>query len=374
MIRAVPALAVAALMAAHSAHCESGPRYRDSKSQAMGLTGTASAEGAASLFLNPAALAKVKPETGGMGFSLDLGVNPEFVEYASWADDNDEHLDDMDSLLAHIGSLDGKWASLSQSSIVYGNWQGVAFAALLEERYDLTVGKAVITPVPGVGALSDLVLTAGQGFQAGEGYRYGFALKYIYRLRFERRLVGTTDEEFYTVKAAWEDPDDGWSDWLAKVKVANEVAEVRQGVGLNLGAEKDVGDNWTAGLSLLDFPTVIERRFVRPDLNLGLNFHSGVDLIPELAERLTVNLDWQRFLIPGTPWLKQLKAGVAMEGSIRKRPVAYVAMGLNDGYPTFGFRLGYVLYLSYVYVAEELGTYPGQEKLEFHKLAVQLDF
>jgi hypothetical protein len=64
---------------------------------------------------------------------------------------------------------------------------------------------------------------------------------------------------------------------------------------------------------------------------------------------------------------------VAMEGYMKKRQVAYLGLGLNDGYPTFGVRFGYIVSLSYVYVAEEIGTYPGQEKLSFHKVALQAE-
>nr|MDQ3000323.1 hypothetical protein [Fibrobacterota bacterium] len=103
-------------------------------------------------------------------------------------------------------------------------------------------------------------------------------------------------------------------------------------------------------------------------------YHRDVDLVPDLDNKVLVNLDWQRFLIPGTPWFKQLKAGVALEGWMKKRPISYIGMGLNDGYPTFGVRVGYIVYLSYVYVAEEIGTYPGQEKLSFHKIVLQSEF
>ncbi|MDB5105444.1 MAG: hypothetical protein JWP91_3133 [Fibrobacteres bacterium] len=354
-----------------SVSAEAGPQFRDTKSQSLGRTGVASSHGGTALFLNPAALAR--SQGGELGMSMDLGVNSVLVDYASWAADNYKYLNNMDSLLTKIGPVDNKWAPFSQSLMLYGNWEGVGFSVLSDTRYNLTLGKAVVTPVPGIGALSDLVLTAGRGFNAEDGYRFGFALKYIYRLRFEDRLVGTTDEEFYKVKESWEKPDAGWSDKLAKIQVAGDIAETKQGVGANLGAEKDINADWTAGLSLLDFPTVMNQRFTRPEINLGLAFHRDVDWVPDLDNKLLVNLDWQRFLIPGTPWFKQLKAGVAMEGWMKKRPVSYIGVGLNDGYPTFGVRFGYIVYLSYVYVAEEIGTYPGQEKLSFHKLVLQAE-
>ncbi|MDB5050162.1 MAG: hypothetical protein JWO30_3233 [Fibrobacteres bacterium] len=371
MMRRTVLFAAAVSLSTASLFAEAGPQFRDTKSQSLSRTGVASSKGAPSLFLNPAALAK--EDGGGMGLSMDLGVNSVLLDYATWAADNYKYLNSMDSLLARIGPVDNKWAPFSQTFLLYGNWQGIGFGVLSDTRYNLTLGKAVVTPVPGVGALSDLVLTAGRGFKAEDGYRFGFALKYIYRLRYDDRLVGTTDDDFYKVKAAWQGPDKGWADKLSKLGVAGDIAETRQGVGLNLGAEKDIGDDWTAGLSTLDFPTILNQRFLRPEINLGLAYHHDVELVPDLDNRVLVNLDWQRFLIPGTPWFKQLKAGVALEGYMKKRPVAYLGMGLNDGYPTFGVRFGYLVYLSYVYVAEEIGTYPGQEKLSFHKIALQAE-
>lgn len=372
MMRLNVCFAVVITLTAANLFAEAGPQFRETKSQAMGRTGVASSKGAPALFLNPAALGK--ETTGGTGMSMDLGVNSVLLDYAAWAADNYRYLDKTDTLLQNIGPVDNKWAPFSQTFLVYGNWKGVGFALLSDTRYNLTLSKAVVTAVPGVGALSDLVLTAGKGFQAEDGYRFGFALKYIYRLRYEDRLVGTTDEDFYKVKKAWEAPDKGWTDKFSKLSVAGDIAETKQGVGLNLGAEKDIDDNWTAGLSLLDFPSVMNQTFARPEINLGLAYHRDVDLVQDLDNKVLVNLDWQRFLIPGTPWFKQLKAGVALESWMKKRPVSYIGMGLNDGYPTFGVRFGYIVYLSYVYVAEEIGTYPGQEKLSFHKLALQSEF
>jgi hypothetical protein len=352
---------------------ESGPAFRDEQSQSMGRTGVASSYGATSLFLNPAALGR----TNGFhaGVSGNVGLNGVLVDYARWAKDNYRHLNDNDSMLAHIGPVDNKWAPFTNTVYMHGSWAGIGMAAVLDTRYELTIAKAVVTPaVLGVGGLSDFVLTAGRGFAADDGYRFGFALKYLYRLRYDRRLMGTTDEDFYTAMQAWEKKSNGWLDDIAKLQVAGDLAETTQGAGLNIGAEKDISKSWTAGLSLLDFPTILDQRFARADIDLGLSWHPAIDWLAGLDDRVAVNLDWQRFLIPGTPWFKQLKAGAAFEGWIRGHQVSYIGLGLNDGYPTFGFRIGYIVYLSYVYTAEEIGTYPGQEKLSFHKIVVQANY
>lgn len=367
-----PVLVLSACIAfAAALHAESGPRYRDLKSQALGNTGVASSEGPSTLFLNPGALGG--KEGGGMGISLDVGLNPVLLDYASWAAKNSRYVDDMDSLLARIGPVDNKWAPFAQGMVLHGRYEDIAFAVVSDSRYNLTIGKAVVTPVPGIGVLSDLVLMAGRGFEAPEGYRLGFALKYLYRVHFPERLVGTTDDAFYKFVEVAEKPGNSTADKLEKIKIASEIAETRQGFGVNFGVEKDVAENWTAGISLLDFPTVIGSRLARPDLNLGLAYHRGFDWVPDLEDRVLVNVDFQRFLIPGTPWFRQIKVGAAFEASLGNRPVGFLAAGLNDGYPTFGLRFGYVAYLSYIYTAEEIGTYPGQQKLSFHKLCIQLE-
>lgn len=376
----LPRLALSSLLAFAAsaalpryAEAEAGPQFRDEQSQAMGHTGVASSSGANALFLNPAALGR--SQGGHMGLSGNIGLNSVLLDYAKWAKDNYQNLNNNDSLLAHIGPVDNKWAPFTNTFYLNGSWEGIALAAVLDTRYDLTVAKAVVTPaVLGVGALSDFVLTAGRGFAVEDGYRLGFALKYLYRLRYDRRLLGTTDEDFYTAKQTLDKKSHGWMDDLSKLQVAGDIAETTQGFGLNLGAEKDVSKSWTAGLSLIDLPTILDQRFARTDIDLGLAWHPAIDWVPDLDDRVTVNLDWQRFLIPGTPWFKQLKAGAAFEGWMNGRQVAYIGAGLNDGYPTFGFRVGYIVYISYVYTAEEIGTYPGQEKLSFHKLVLQANY
>jgi len=306
------------LLAAATAHSESGPEFRDLQSQAMGRTGIASSKGATSLFLNPAALAG-NHEVGG-GLTVDLGVNSILLDYAKWAGDNYKYLNNSDSLLTKIGPVDNKWAPFSQSMLIYGNVQGIALAAVSDTRYDLTIGKAVVTPVPGVGVLSDLVLTAGRGFEAPEGYHFGFALKYIYRLRFEDRLVGTSEDAFYKVKQAWELPDNGWSDKLGKLRVAGQLADTKQGVGANFGAEKAVNENWTAGISLL--AGIV---FVLPPI-IGLLPSSVANSIDPYLPSNAGGAIWTITPDPNTlaPW-----AGLAVFAAYAAASIAIAAVLLN---------------------------------------------
>jgi hypothetical protein len=364
-------LTLSLTVTARRAGADTGPSFRGLQSQAMGRTGVASSNGATALFLNPAGLEGDKG--GNMGLSMDMGLNSVLIDYAAWATKYRQYLSQYDSLSQHLDEVDNKWAPFTNSLLINGRYDDIAFALLYDTHYDLAVTKAPLTPVLGAGGIGDVVLTAGRGFEGPDGYHFGVALKYIYRLRFEDRYMGTGDEAFYKVLSTLRAPNTGIWSQLAKVEVASEIAQTQQGVGMNLGVEKAVTDNWTGGLSLIDFPTLIGSHLIKPDVDLGLAYHRDVDLLPGLDNRVLANVDFQRFLTPGTPWWHQLKVGAALEGYVNKRQVAYIALGLNDGYPTFGISLGYIAYLSYVYVAEEVGTYPGQQMLSFHKLCLSLN-
>jgi hypothetical protein len=295
------------------------------------------------------------------------------LDYAKWAADNYEYINSIDSLLLKIEPIQNKWAPFSNSFVVQGNYQDFALAFVTDVRYDLSLSKAVITPVPGVGMLSDLQFVAGRGFMPQPEWKLGFAMKYLYRLRFRNRLVGTTDEEFYTVKGVLQRPANSLGEQIDKIGVAQEVAEAGQGFGINLGATRQLDKGFSAGVSLLDFPTFYDGGFIYPQLNLGGGYAKDFNVLEGLNHRVIVNLDWQ---VPFSwePWFKQWKMGTALEGRMGKRVVSVTSLGFNDGYPAFGLKVGYLLYFSYLYFAEETGSYPGQRKLSFHKLGLDFGF
>ena len=149
--------ALTALVFVVSSGAELGPMYRGFRVDGQGRTGTASVKGVDALFLNPAGLAGLSGN--GFSFMANAGLNAVLLDYAKWAADNSKDFSSpnpMDSLLAHMGPIQNKWAPFSNSFVVQGNYQDFALAFVTDVRYDLSVSKAVITPVPGVGMLSDL--------------------------------------------------------------------------------------------------------------------------------------------------------------------------------------------------------------------------
>jgi hypothetical protein len=357
---------------------ERGPSWRSWESQAMGNTGVASGDGAQALALNPALL------QGQEGLCIDLytdlGLNGVLLDYADWASDNYQNLNSIDSLLNHIEPVDNKWAPFRQAFVVGGCYNQYALALVGDLRYELTLSKAVLTPVPGAGAEADIFFGAGRGFELPQDYRLGITVRYLYRSQLERQLIGITDPRWIQLYNTLKAKNDGLSTALEKIRVASELAETEQGMGLVLGVARDFDENWTFGASLQDLPAILGGSFLRPQLNLGVNYHRDFGFLEGLVTRLTSNFDWQDFLIPGSPWFKQFKFGVGAKGFIAKEmasgkaepgtEVFFIGLGQNDGYPTFGVRVGYWLYFSYLYTAEETGTYPGQRPLSFHKLSV----
>lgn len=373
-------LVVIIVAAVSSVLADRGPTWRSWESQAMGNTGIASADGALALALNPALL----QNQAGFCADLytDLGLNGVLLDYADWAADNYQNLNSIDSLLNHIEPIDNKWAPFRQSFVLGGCYEQYALALVGDLRYELTLGKAVLTPVPGAGAEADVFFSVGRGFELPQEYRLGVTVRYLHRSKLDRQLIGITDPRWVHLYNTLKAKNDGISSSIDKIKVASDLAETEQGMGLVLGAARDLGENWTFGASLQDLPALLGGSLLRPQINLGVNFHRDFGFLDGLVTRFTSNFDWQDFLIPGSPWFKQFKFGVGAKGYIAKETAAgktetgtevfFIGLGANDGYPAFGVRVGYWLYLAYLYTVEETGTYPGQRPLSFHKLSIDL--
>jgi hypothetical protein len=359
---------------------ERGPQWRSWESQAVGHTGVTTERGTGALFMNPALL---QDHSGiGGGLYTDVGLNGVLLDYAEWAKDNYQYFNSLDSLLNHIQPIDNKWAPFSQSFVVGGSYNNYALALVGDLRYDLTLGKAVLTPVPGAGANADIVFALGRGFELPQDYRVGFSVRYLHRSRLEPQLIGITDPRFFEVYNTLKEKNDGLSSAQEKLKVASKLAETEQGVGMVLGVQRSIDDHWKAGASLQDFPAVLGGSPLRPQMNIGISYDRDFGALEGLITNFSGSFDWQDFLIPGAPWFKQFKMGLGAHGYLQRttaagkiergREVLFIGCGANDGYPTFGVRFGYFLYLSYLYTAEETGTYPGQRPLSFHKLSIDL--
>ncbi len=352
---------------------ENGPTYRGDYSESMGNTGVASTEGYSSLFINPARLAGDQPKFK-FDLSANLGLNSVLLDYATWAADNAKFISQIDSLIAHLDhTVDNKWAPFQQAFVLSGQVQNYSFAIVEDLHYELTIGKAVVTAVPGVGVRFDRIVTVGKGLDGPNGYNFGLALKYVYRRDYPRRLLGTTDEDFYKIKTTLEKPNKTFSDLLDKVQVADKVSHIEQGVGANLGVTKKINEQWNAGVSFIDFPTIMDSELMKPSIDIGFTYQNYFDLLPGLKQKGLVNIDYDHFLIPGIPWFKHLKLGGAVESYIGKRAIANFSLGLNDGYPTCGVRFGYFAYISYTYTAEEMGSQPGEDIRSFHKIKIEMD-
>ncbi len=366
--------------AAISVHAERGPRWRSWDDQAMGHTGVTTSRGTGALFINPALLEGHK----GGGFQLygDLGLNAVLLDYAEWASENYSKFNSIDSLLAHIQPVSNKWAPFAQSFVLAGAYDDYSLAVVDDIRYDLTLTKAVLTPVIGAGAVNDFVVSVGRGFLLPQEYSAGVTVRYLHRSRLDRQLIGISDDRFASVYNTMKEKNEGLASAQDKIAVASSLAKSEQGVGINLGVVKDIDEHWTAGASLLDFPAVLGGELLKPQPNVGVSYGLDSYFLDGLVTRFTGSFDWNHFLIPGTPWFKQFKLGAGMRGNLQRktgtgqtepgREVFFVGLGANDGYPSFGIRCGYFLYLSYLYTVEETGTYPGQRPLSFHKLSIDI--
>lgn len=372
--------AVALVSSAMPTLAESGPRWRSWDDQAMGHTGVTTSQGTGALFINPALLEG--HEGGGFQLYGDLGLNSVLLDYAEWAAENYSKFSSIDSLLAHIQPVSNKWAPFAQSFVLAGSYNNYSGAIVDDIRYDLTLTKAVLTPVIGAGVVNDFVVSVGRGFTLPEDYRAGITVRYLHRSIFKRQLIGISDDRFADVYNTMKEKNEGLSSAQRKIAIASSLAESKQGAGLNLGVVKDIDEHWTVGASVLDAPAVLGGEPLKPQPNVGVSYGLDSYYLDGLVTHFTGNFDWDHFLIPGTPWFKQFKFGAGARGSLARktgtgevepgREVFFLGLGINDGYPSFGIRCGYFFYVSYLYTVEETGTYPGQRPLSFHKLSIDI--
>ena len=363
-------------------HADRGPQYRGMQVDAMGRSGTASIRGPSALYLNPAGLAGQQGYGGEA--SAEMGFNGVLLDYANWANQNSAYLNNIDSIAAYMDpTLDRKWAPYSSNYLVQGYFQDYAFSVVRDAHYAITFGKAAITPsVLGASMLSDLQISAGRGFVLPDDWKVGIAYKFLYRQRADAVLYGLNDDNYYDIKQAWQKSSSSFTGGLDKITVASDFAAAQYGFGVNLGASRTLPYGFTVAASVLDLPTFFNGGFFEPQLNLGGSYARdfgtipaarGTDFVEDVSYNVLVNLDWQ-FPFPEDPWFKQWKGGVELGTRFHKHDLLSLSTGLNDGYPSFGVRAGYVLYAYYIYNAQETGDYPGQEKLNYHRFGLDLNF
>ena len=364
---------MAAAMAANAADM-TGPQYRSFDVQAMGGSGTASIGGPSSMYLNPAGLGGL--QGFGVEASTDAGYNPQLLQYKDWADANSKYFSNVDSLLAHMDPAIEfpKWASVTNSIVLQGHYDGLAVSVVRDVRYDVTFDNVPLTPALGAGMQSDLQLLVGQGFALGPDWNLGIAVKAIYRQSVEDTLYGIISPEYTVIQNTWQRSSSSIWNSLDKITVASQLNPKNQfGAGLNLGVKHSMGAGFSVGASFLDFPTYFDGKLLAPQFNSGLSYAADVGDSVAFDCRLLMNLDWQYPFI-AQPWYTEWKTGASLEGRFGGRRIALASIGLNDGYPTYGAEIGYILYAYYLYTAEEAGTYPGQSRQTFQKFGIDLNF
>jgi hypothetical protein len=350
-----------------------GPQYRGSNTDAMGRSGTASITGPSAMYLNPAGLAGLQGYGG--EFELETSVNGTLLDYAKWAADNSQYFSHFDSLLAHMDtSLENVWAPYHEAYMIQGHYKDLAFSLSRSTRTATTLAKSVLTPAVGAAILSDLQLVAGRGFALPDDWNVGFSVKYLYRQRADEKLYGPNDDEYYAIKGCLEGSSSSLTDKYDKITCASRFADAQYGFGLNMGVSRQLPYGFAIGASLLDLPTFFNGGFIYPQANVGGAYALNIDPIPGIEAvryKLLMNLDWQSPLTD-EDWFRQWKTGGSFSGIVKGHDVAVLSFGLNEGYPTIGGRVGYILYAYYLYTSQETGYYPGQRGESFHRFGTYL--
>ncbi len=335
-------------------------QYRGEKAQAMGQTGVASQKGHQAILINPALLADY--DSWNVNLYATFGVNGVLWDYGKWAIDNADNLSDFDTLMTKLDPIDNKWAPFLVQGGIGAQIKEFAFNFSWNNYTKVAMTKAPITPVLGVGAHSNFKMAFGHGREILNGYNFGITLFGKYEIEYADKYIGTASKDFWTVYNTMN--DSAKSEW-SKITVAEEVAETKLSFGGNVGVTKAINDQFTAGISLIDIPTDFSP-------NIGVNWHKLFGDSAGVTALIDANVDWQNMFVTDY-YFQQFKFGSSATMKYNNTKFAYVALGLNDGYPTGGFQIGYYAYLSYVYYVEEEGTFPGQKPLSFHKISFEIN-
>ena len=341
-------------------------QYRGEYSQAMGQSGVASQPGINAMHINPALLANYETWEVTTKF-LSLGLNHSLVDYAEWAIDNSDNFDEMEKLVEAMDPIDNKWAPFLTHAGLGFRLKQLAFDFSWNTYTELAVTKAPLTPILGVGANSNFQLAIGYGHDFKNDYQVGMTIHTRYDIKYKTRYIGTLSEDFYTVKEAIEEETSSTWDDVRKIRVAEEIADVSLKAGASIGAAKKLNDQFTVGGSFLSIPND------EMSVNIGGSWQYALGDKKGIHTMLTLNADWQNMFRSDHDYFQQFNFGASSQLQNGARRIGYLATGVHDGYPTFGLQVGYFVYLSYTYYVEEIGTYPGQNPLSFHKVSLDMN-
>ncbi|MEA2081175.1 MAG: conjugal transfer protein TraF [Elusimicrobiota bacterium] len=373
-----------------SAAREEAFMIRDLRPLGMGGAYTAVADDGGAFFYNPAGVA-VAEKTQMTILQLGLTIGDDLKDGYDWYKDNQDDIDKMDDLKT---SDPAKWADLMgnvinkisklrivaavdapQFSLVAPNHKLAYGGGLFgQANVLLNVNPGILLPTVDIHGRADIVAPVAFGMRfMGDRLALGVSPKLLKRIRVDETRMTFLEMEDFDVT---EQTGNGFGiDMGAIYKLTDKinVGAAWKDASLPLlgGTEIKYGAEWTEPKSTSTTPLPIPGYTARipSSLNVGVSYRMNKLLLFSFD----VNDIWhsKNKVVWGTTLWPKIHAGCELNlfNFLRGR------LGINQGYPTFGFDLNlWLFHIEYARWADERGFYAGDLAEWQHKLAITMRY
>ncbi|MBZ0265375.1 hypothetical protein K8I28_11985 [bacterium] len=340
-----------------------------------GMTSTISTN-AHTLYYNPALLADQK-------FALEItpvqmGVGSELTEIINFISDHQEDFNGLDSLAANDPA--GMDAFLKDSESFDNRWNGIlfnpyfgfafkhfAFGTYGKVNADVKLDQGIFVPAAGLRGYFDVTVGAGWGRHLtvmDEEYSVGITGRYIQRREISAIRVGATEvaetgDLITTLNDELNDSENAFAIDLGAAK----SYELSEGSG---GA----GRRWVdVGVVLQDI-MMSEFDANAPNFKIG-GMYNMTFASKALIKHASAGLEFVDFFNGGgTSLFSRINMGAEVNtlgGFLKLRG------GAHQGYPTYGVGISLLfIKVDYAFFTREMGTFPGAEPDETHRVQLSL--
>jgi hypothetical protein len=332
----------------------------------MGNASVAVVDDRYSLFNNPAGLGFFKEHMELSISPLFLHLDKNFFDIAGFLLKNEKKLKDPNTydqaFFNDFNEIDAKWAELGylpEATFATRRF-GFGMYNVLSTRISAETGHFI--PKLGLGGNEDLVLTAAYAHRIKEIFSVGASFKYIYRVVLPDSILGFTD----TYKFSKELQNSALG---GNMGAFLDLGHLERGFGFDVGGMANVGEALRFGLAVQDLFEYLDGDFKHVRVGLGSAYRIlPATRIPFIKD-LIVAMDIKDIFLKDS-FFNKLYMGTELDMHL-----AALRLGLNQGYPTFGFGLNFfIFHVDYAYLTEEAGFYPGQIPKSAHRFSLRLGF
>lgn len=348
------------------ASAKSRTTFTGVRAMGMGNATVANVDDASSMLANPAGL-DLYQEHMHLTMNFAAYVSPSIIDLSTFVANQSDKLTNTEGLKTldnkfydALYKIDGTWSTVGLLPNVgfMARTLGLTYGAYYYWNIPTRVmmESGVLVPKIFLGTQMDQVLTGAVARRFNKNMSIGAAVKMIDRYIVDDIALGYTQTMEFIERFN-----------KAPMSAIDPLLTHQYGAGLDLGGIGHFGA-FRAGMSVLDLASYIGDEFITPRLNIGMAYK----ILPLMENRLiddaTATIDLHDVFRRANFFTKlNIGAEVRMYN-------LDVRVGINQGYPTLGTTLHWMIFhLDYLYYGEELGLYPGDRPLLYHLIQMGAD-